>query len=557
MFGIGTTFLVPAASDQLEAWRPKGIQPIINAMFPDSIPLAIVAGVSICVAVVSVTRWWQCRKRLEECLLDWKALEKSSNLLAVEHHIADRMNHGASLSEVLNILTRSIESMAPQCFCSVLLLDEERQRLWEGSKGGLPETYMRAIDGLVIGPEVGACGSAAFRNETVIVEDIAIDPRFSTVKDFVMSFGLLACWSVPIRGPDNNAIGTFAMYHRQRATPRPRDLKIVETAAQLAASAIERLRASRKLRENEERIVLAEKAASLGIWELDVTHDVLTLSHELATQIGLPDAAHQLTIRQARAMIHSEDRRALFTAFKQASSEGQLFHVEFRVVLDNKSIRWLRTQARVEFANKRPERLIGVSVDITKEKEMLEELHFLAAHDGLTGIWNRRAISDLMNREFEMAARDGATTGVMMLDLDHFKNVNDTYGHPAGDAVLKESVRRMEFALRSYDLVGRYGGEEFLVVFPRCDRGEVRECAERIRKAIADEPMMVNGVQIHITASVGTTVVDMSRSTGPEALATADAALYKAKAGGRNRAAFLEPGRGRSEISCGQGQYSI
>jgi len=526
-------------------------------MFPVSIPLAIVAGVSICVAALSVTGWWQCRKRLEECLSEWRALEKSSNLLAVEHHIADRMNHGALLSEVLNILTRSIEGMAPQCFCSVLLLDEERQRLWEGSKGGLPETYMRAIDGLVIGPEVGACGSAAFRNETVIVEDIATDPRFSTVKDFVMSFGLLACWSVPIRGSDNNTLGTFAMYHRQRAKPRHRDLKIVETAAQLAGSAIERLRASRKLRENEERIVLAEKAASLGIWELNVAHDVLTLSQELATQIGLPDAAHQLTIRQARAMIHSEDRRPLFAAFKQASSEGQLFQAEFRVVLDNQSIRWLRTQARVEFANNRPERLIGVSVDITKEKEMLEELHFQAAHDGLTGVWNRRAISDLMNRELEMAARDGAATGVMMLDLDHFKNVNDTYGHPAGDAVLKESVRRLELALRSYDLVGRYGGEEFLVVFPRCDRNEVRECAERVRKAIADEPMMVDGVQIHITTSIGTTVVDLPRSTGPEALATADAALYNAKAGGRNRAVFLEPGRGRGETFSEHGHYSI
>ena len=526
-------------------------------MFPVSIPLAIIAGVSFCVAVLSVTRWLQCRKRLEECLSEWRALEKSSNLLAVEHHIADRMNHGALLSEVLNILTRSIEGMAPQCFCSVLLLDEERQRLWEGSKGGLPETYMRAIDGLVIGPEVGACGSAAFRNETVIVEDIATDPRFSTVKDFVMSFGLLACWSVPIRGSDNNALGTFAMYHRQRAKPRHRDLKIVETAAQLAGSAIERLRASRKLRENEERIVLAEKAASLGIWELNVPHDVLTLSQELATQIGLPDAAHQLTMRQARAMIHSEDRRPLFAAFKQASSEGQLFQAEFRVVLDNQSIRWLRTQARVEFANERPERLIGVSVDITKEKEMLEELHFQAAHDGLTGVWNRRAISDLMNRELEMAARDGAATGAMMLDLDHFKNVNDTYGHPAGDAVLKESVRRLELALRSYDLVGRYGGEEFLVVFPRCDRNEVRECAERVRKAIADEPMMVDGVQIHITTSIGTTVVDLPRSTGPEALATADAALYNAKAGGRNRAVFLEPGRGRDETFSEQGHYSI
>jgi diguanylate cyclase (GGDEF)-like protein len=522
-------------------------------MLTSSIPLEIAAGVAICAAAFSINGWWRCKKRLEECLSEWKALEKSSTLLAVEHLIADRMNHGASLTEVLDILTRSIEGLAPQCFCSVLLLDEEKKHLWEGSKGGLPEVYMRAINGLVIGPEVGACGSAAFRNETIIVEDIATDPRFATVKDFVMSFGLLACWSVPIRSSSNNVLGTFAMYHRQRAKPRDRDLKNVETAAQLAANAIERLRASDRLRENEERIVLAEKAASLGIWELDVAHDVLTLSQELATQVGLPDAAHQLTMRQLRAMIHSEDRRPIFAAFKHASNEGKLFQAEFRIVLDNGLIRWLRTQASVEFVDKEPKRMIGVSVDITREKEMMEELHFQAAHDGLTGIWNREAIFDLMHREFELASRLGTSTGIMMLDLDHFKAVNDTYGHPAGDQVLKESVRRLRLAMRSFDLIGRYGGEEIIVVVPRCNRVQVMECAERVRLAIAEEQIVGDGVRIQITASVGTTVVYSSLNTEQEAFATADAALYQAKTSGRNCSVYrdaVEGGGGtRRELS--------
>ena len=172
----------------------------------------------------------------------------------------------------------------------------------------------------------------------------------------------------------------------------------------------------------------------------------------------------------------------------------------------------------------------------------MEELHFQAAHDGLTGIWNRKSIFDLMRREFEMASRLGTTTGLMMIDLDHFKNVNDTYGHPVGDSVLKESVERLQMALRSYDLIGRYGGEEFLVVLPRCDRDQLTECAERVRSAIGDEPIGADGVGIKLTASVGTTVVGPLVISEQEALATADAALYQAKARGRNCVVQLASG---------------
>jgi len=505
-------------------------------MLDSSIWFGVSTFVSSSGAVVAVAAWLRGRRRLEESRLERQELEKFSDLLDVEHKIVDMMACGASLTAVLDILTRAIEKMAPECLCSVLLLDEERQHLYEGSRGGLPAEYMQAINGLAIGPEVGACGSAAYRNMPIVVEDIATDPRFAPVKDFVMSFGLRACWSVPICGLKQNVLGTFAMYHRRPAKPRDHQLQLVEAGGHLAANAIERLRAAERLRKNAERIVLAEKAAFLGIWDLDIHHRVLTLSPQLAAQVGLPDAAHQLSIRQLRRMIDSDDWQTLRAAWKQAFAAGKLFHAEFRVVLANGRIRWLRTQANLEFVDDQPKRMTGVSVEITKEKEMVEALHFQASHDGLTGVWNRKAIFDLMHREFALASRNGSTTGLLMLDVDHFKDVNDTYGHPAGDTILRESVRRLHNVMRSTDLIGRYGGEEFLVVLPNCDSEHLKHCAERIRVAIAEAPMVVDGVTIRITVSVGTTIVDPSVTTGQEALATADAALYLAKKGGRNRA---------------------
>ena len=168
-------------------------------------------------------------------------------------------------------------------------------------------------------------------------------------------------------------------------------------------------------------------------------------------------------------------------------------------------------------------------------KQQTRMLQYQATHDGLTGIWNRGAICDLLRREFEQAARANQRVGVMMLDADHFKRINDTHGHLAGDAVLKELARRIQEAVRSYDLTGRYGGEEFLIILPGCFGDELSLCAERVRAAIAGEPITAEGTLLEVTVSVGTAVLDPTRNGEKDALANADSALYQAKHLGRNR----------------------
>jgi len=171
-----------------------------------------------------------------------------------------------------------------------------------------------------------------------------------------------------------------------------------------------------------------------------------------------------------------------------------------------------------------------------------EELLFRATHDNLTGISNRGVIMDNVRRERFRQDRGGTAFAIVLGDIDHFKYVNDTYGHLVGDAVLQEVARRMTNFIRPYDSVGRYGGEEFLVVVPSSDAMGAIGLAERIRKEIDSNPINVNGLAISITASFGVAASTPGHLLDPqEMFRLADDALYRAKSNGRNRCELAAP----------------
>jgi diguanylate cyclase (GGDEF)-like protein len=180
-------------------------------------------------------------------------------------------------------------------------------------------------------------------------------------------------------------------------------------------------------------------------------------------------------------------------------------------------------------------RILDLQAALIRAKD---DLQFAAAHDALTGLWNRGAIIDLLKREVSRRQRTGDALGVIMADIDYFKKINDTHGHLIGDAVLQEVTRRLAVGVRPYDVVGRYGGEEFLVVFPGCNAANLIVGAERLRHCIADQPIETSAGQISVTLSLGLASVEQNEkeTLACEAfLRTADEALYAAKARGRNR----------------------
>jgi len=190
-------------------------------------------------------------------------------------------------------------------------------------------------------------------------------------------------------------------------------------------------------------------------------------------------------------------------------------------------------RARLVVAN----RILAAQDELIRAREAFRER---ATRDALTGLWNRTSFFELFKGELDRAKRNQCPIGMLLLDLDRFKSVNDTFGHSTGDIVLKEAARRLRQNVRSYDIAGRFGGEEFVVALPGCDRNQLRNRAETIRQAVAREPFRVGRREISITVSIGAVVVPQDERSVADIVAIADVALYRAKVSGRNRTAYCE-----------------
>ncbi|MES2297482.1 MAG: diguanylate cyclase [Pseudomonadota bacterium] len=187
--------------------------------------------------------------------------------------------------------------------------------------------------------------------------------------------------------------------------------------------------------------------------------------------------------------------------------------------------------------------IVAIHADITERRAMEEELRRLAVTDALTGVANRRHLMAVGEKEVERRRRSHKPLSVLMLDIDHFKHVNDTWGHPAGDAVIRALARRCSELVRGTDTIGRIGGEEFALVLPMTDLARALELAERIRAAIAAELIDWEGQTIAFTVSIGAAGIGVGGVGGAvdaqadfaNLIGRADAALYAAKEAGRNR----------------------
>lgn len=334
--------------------------------------------------------------------------------------------------------------------------------------------------------------------------------------------------------PGSDSVYSRGWVHSRR---RPDDSVVIEGAMQ----DVTRLhQVENELRRSEGRHRLLAENAWDVIWTMSRDGTITYVSpaiervNGLAPGVVVGEPHGEMLAGGSRATVY-EYFRQLFAAMRDGSDpprfdgEVEYFHKNGTVCMGELQI----------IPNLGPDgtvvEILGVSRDISPRKQLEAELTALAVTDPLTGLWNRRHTAALLSAEIDRAHRAAQPLTLLMLDIDHFKAINDGYGHSTGDHILTELGRRLRARVRAGDVLGRWGGEEFVVLLRDCGRADGDSAAESIRTAVCDAPFVL-AEPVHVSVSIGVATL-----TGDDDLASwldrADTALYRAKRAGRNAVA--------------------
>ncbi|WP_293336406.1 PAS domain S-box protein [Microcoleus sp. CAWBG58] len=320
--------------------------------------------------------------------------KQAENWLNGQKQILEMIAQDASLCDTLNTLIKIIEQQSKNVMGSILILAPDGKHLLHGAAPSLPESYNAAINGVAIGPNVGSCGTAAYRCEQVIVTDIASDPLWQDFRDLALSFGLRACWSTPIVSSGGQVLGTFAMYYAQPRTPQKFELQLIESVRHLAGIAIERKQAEESLKQlnqelenrveqrtaqlmqTEERWQLALKGNNDGIWDWNLQTREIFLSDRFKEITGYEQIGMLDYFDEWNRNTHPDDLALVMQAFQDHLDKKTPHYItEYRLWCYKSTYKWILSRGQALWdASGKAVRIVGSITDITERKQAEEAL---------------------------------------------------------------------------------------------------------------------------------------------------------------------------------------
>ncbi|WP_350151382.1 EAL domain-containing protein [Nitrosomonas sp.] len=456
---------------------------------------------------------------------------KRVELIRQAHQSAlDLIVAGQPLTVVLNDVAQRLETINSGMLVSILLLDKHAGRLKQGAAPSLPDDYNAAIDLMMIGDGAGSCGTAAWRGEAVIVADIDHHPYWQPYLELTRKANLHACWSLPFKDETGGVLGTFAIYHRTPREPAPADLALIHEFASITALAVQKVYAAETLKQ----AAAVFESTREGVVITDLQPRILAVNRAYTEITGYDEA--QVLGKNPKIIKSGRHDEAFYQAMwasliKQGYWSGEIWNRR-----KNGEIypQWL-TISTVRNDSNEPCNYVGVFTDITQMKQSEARLVHLAHYDPLTGLPNRLLVQSRLLHAIERAQRHSLRIATLCLDLDRFKNINDSLGHPIGDELLMLLASRLKKRLREEDTLARLGGDEFLLILEDIkDPSEPATVAQNLIDLLATPFVLPSGHEIFINASIGISLFPDDASNVTELIQHADMAMYLAKKEGRS-----------------------
>jgi diguanylate cyclase (GGDEF)-like protein/PAS domain S-box-containing protein len=449
----------------------------------------------------------------------------------------DSLISGTALRDVLQQVAEDLENILADTRVSVLLYDANCNRLVTAAAPSLPAFFNDAVEDLQPVGGRTASATAAAPNETLIVEDIYTHPDWTPYVELSAKAGIRACWSVPIRDEAGVGLGTFGIYHERPRKPTESELRLINEFARIAGLAVQRANTEATLRQAAAVFDNTQE----GIVITDLTPRIIAVNRAYTEITGY---SRQETMGRNPAVLQSgrQDESFYQTMWASLHEQGHWQGEIWNRRKNGEVYPQLLTISTVRDADGHPKNYVGVMTDISQIKQSEADLERLAHYDPLTDLPNRLLTHSRLEHALVQARREGTRVAVLFLDLDRFKNVNDSLGHPTGDCLLKALTKRLASRLRDEDSFGRLGGDEFLIVLSHARRLESAASIARELISLLEEPFALeNGSEIYVGVSIGISVYPQDGDKATQLIQHADAAMYQAKEQGRNTFRFYTP----------------
>lgn len=434
------------------------------------------------------------------------------------------------LPVVLNDIAQRLEVINPGMLVSILLLDKHAGRLKHGAAPSLPDEYNAAIKQLMIGDGIGSCGTAAWSGEAVIVSDIDHHPYWQPFLELTRKANLHACWSIPFKDEAGSVLGTFAIYHHTPCEPTPADLILINEFASITAVAVQKVYAAETLKQ----AAAVFESSREGVVITDLEPRILAINRAYTEITGYSEA--QVLGKNPKIIKSGHHGKPFYQAMWASLKTVGHWSGEIWNRRRNGEIypQWLTISTVCNDRNE-PCNYVGVFADITQMKQSEAQLAHLAHYDPLTGLPNRLLVQSRLHHAIERAQRHNLRIATLYVDLDRFKNVNDSLGHPIGDELLIMLAARLKKRLREEDTLARLGGDEFLLVLEDIkEPSESASVAQTLIDLLATPFALPSGHEIFINASIGISLFPDDASNVTELIQHADMAMYLAKKEGRS-----------------------